>query len=131
MKHSEKWIWLPKSSYPESQTTVYSGFTEASENEYCVAEFKRSYIFDQNVVSAELRFSGDTLFRLFCNSVTVATGPAAVGGDFIGNEEPRDNYYSFEKTIQPNSKTLDFFARVQMAPTQICDYSKGRSEERR
>ena len=50
MKHSEKWIWLPKSSYPDSQTTVYSGFEEASGNEYCVAEFKRSYFFDKNIV---------------------------------------------------------------------------------
>ena len=117
MKHSEKWIWLPKSSYPDSQTTVYSGFEEASGNEYCVAEFKRSYIFDKNIVCAKLRFSGDTLFQLFCNGSIVATGPAAVGGDFIGNEEPRDNYYSFEKNIRPESKALDFFARVQMAPT--------------
>ena len=125
MKHSEKWIWLPKSSYPDSQTTVCSGFEEASGNEYCVAEFKRSYFFDKNIVCAKLRFSGDTLFQLFCNGSIVATGPAAVGGDFIGNEEPRDNYYSFEKNIRPESKALDFFARVQMAPTQICDYSAG------
>lgn len=125
MKHSEKWIWLPKSSYPENQTTVYSGFDETSENQYCVAEFKRKYFFDQEVVSAKLRFSGDTLFQLFCNGNIVATGPAAVGGDFIGNEEPRDNFYSFEKSIQLQTKTLDLFARVQMAPTQICDYSTG------
>ena len=125
MKHSEKWIWLPKESYPENQTTVFSAFDEMSENQYCVAEFKKKYSFEKNVVSAQLRFSGDTLFQLFCNGSIVATGPASVGGDFIGNEEPRDNFYSFEKTIGVQTKVLDFFARVQMAPYQSCDFSAG------
>ena len=125
MKHTEQWIWLPESIYKNNQTTVYSGFNKDDANNYTVAEFKRTYTFSQRVVRADLRFSGDTVFQLFCNDNIVATGPACVGGDFLGNETPWDNFYSFETTIYPESAELNFFARVQMYPYHICEYSKG------
>lgn len=125
MTFLEKWIWLPAEQYPDNQTTYYSALAGKEPGNYTVAEFRRTYSFGKTVTSAHLRFSGDTLFLLYINDNPVAAGPAAVGGDFIGNEEPRDNYYSYEHTVTPNSDTLDFFARVQMMPVTICDYSKG------
>lgn len=125
MELKEQWIWLPKKLYPDNQTTIYSRFLDQSVETYTVAEFKRSYTFDRKVISARIRFSGDTAVQLFCNDKIVATGPACVGGDFIDNDTPRDNFYSFETTISPESLTMDFFARVRMMPVQICEYSKG------
>jgi len=122
---NEQWIWLPKERYPENQSTVYSGFLKKDRGNYTVAEFQRQYVFEQNIISAKLRFSGDTVFHLYCNGKTVATGPACVGGDFMGNDTVRDNFYSFETEIYPESQTLEFFARVRMMPVQICEYSKG------
>jgi len=125
MQHIEKWIWLPKNIYKKEQTTVYNGFNNNDADNYTVAEFKRTYIFSQKIVRANLRFSGDTAFQLFCNDRIVATGPACVGGDFLGNETVRDNFYSFETIIFPETTELSFFARVQMFPYHICEYSKG------
>lgn len=126
IRHSEKWIWLPRDIYPQNQTTSFSGLTDRTPDQnYTVAEFKRKYAYSKKIIQAQIRFSGDTVFQLFCNGMIVGTGPAAVGGDFIGNDSPRDNYYSYIKEIQPNSSELEFFARVRMKPTQICDYSKG------
>ena len=125
MNHTEQWIWLPKKIYTNEQTTAYSGFDNNKIDNYTVAEFKRTYTFSQKVVRAELRFSGDTAFQLFCNDGIIATGPACVGGDFLGNETVRENFYSFETTICPGTTELDFFARVQMFPYHICEYSKG------
>lgn len=125
MQHMEQWIWIPKKEYEDYQTTVFSGFFRNNVTNYTVAEFERSYTFSQKITRAELRFSGDTAFQLFCNDSIVATGPACVGGDFIGNETPRDNFYSFETTICPETTTLSFFARVQMQPLHFCEYSKG------
>lgn len=125
MQHTEQWVWLPESIYKNEQTTVYSAFNNNKADNYTVAEFKRTYTFSQKVVQAQLRFSGDTVFQLFCNDSIVATGPACVGGDFLGNETVRDNYYSFETTICPDTTELRFFARVQMFPYHICEYSKG------
>lgn len=125
MEHTEQWIWLPERIYKNEKNTVYSGFNNNRANNYTVAEFKRTYTFSQKVIRADLRFSGDTAFQLFCNDCIIATGPACVGGDFLGNETVRDNFYSFEATIYPDTTELDYFARVQMFPYHICEYSKG------
>ncbi|MBQ8575276.1 MAG: hypothetical protein IJ447_04410 [Clostridia bacterium] len=125
MRHIENWIWLPKEKYGNEQTTVYSGFFKKDANNYTVAEFLKEYTFSVKIKRAELRFSGDTAFQLFCNNWIIATGPACVGGDFLGNETPRENFYAFETTIYPDSEKLNFFARVQMMPVHICEYSKG------
>ena len=125
VEHVENWIWLPREQYPDHQTTIYSGFLDQSKGNYTVADFKRTYTFAQKVTKAELRVSGDSLFRLSCNGETVATGPACVGGDFRANEEVRPNFYASETVIEPLSDTLDFAATVRMMPAQICDYSRG------
>ena len=124
-QHTEQWIWLPREQYPDNQITIYSGFLDHNAGNFTVAEFSRRYTFAKTVIRAELRFSGDTLFQLWCNEEFVATGPACVGGDFMANEQVRSNYYAFETMIFPMSRELDFFARVRMMPVQICDYSRG------
>ena len=125
MVHKEQWIWLPGDKYPNIQTTSYDAFENKENRNYAVAEFSKVYIFDSKIVNAHIRFSGDTSFRLYCNNKFIATGPACVGGDFIGNGVARPNYYAFETEIHPESNKLDFFARVKMGPAQICEYSKG------
>ena len=125
MHSLEKWIWLPKDQYPNNQTTVYSPYDEHTAGNYTVAEFEKEYDFGKVIRSAKLRFSGDTEFQLFCNGEVLATGPIAVGGDFLENDRPRDNFYASEVEITPNSRKLCFFARVKMMPVIICEYSKG------
>lgn len=125
LNHNEKWVWLPEKRYPDSQTTVYSALLEDQKANYVVAEFIRSYAFDQKVMKASLRFSADTAVQLYVNEKIIATGPASVGGDFIGNETVRDNFYASEAEIFPETTDLSFFARVRMSPVQICEYSKG------
>ncbi len=126
LKHSENWIWLPKAQYPDRQKTIYVGLdADTPEGNYTVAEFLKTYTFEKKVVSADIRFSADTAVQLFCNGEIVATGPASVGGDFLDNERPRDNFYSFEVTVESGADELEFFARVQMMPVHICEYSKG------
>lgn len=121
----EQWIWLPKVRYPHNQTTIYSAFGDFSECNYTVAEFAKRYTLEQVPVLVRLRFSADTVFQLFCNGELVATGPASVGGDFLGNEQPRSSYYSYDAELVPQSAELDFFARVQMTPDRFCHYSMG------
>lgn len=125
MNHVENWIWLPKDKYENEQKTVISGFEKEKANNYTVAEFEKKYSFEKTVSCVELRFCGDALFQLFLNDNIVATGPVCVGGDFIGNERIRENFYAFEHTLYPNSKELNFFARVQMLPVHLCEFSSG------
>ncbi len=126
MKHTEQWIWLPSNKYGNEVHNVFSALDNDKESEFIVAEFLKEYEFSSKIISASLRFSGDCTFQLFCNNEIVATGPACVGGDFIGNETRRENFYAFEAETFPDSTTLNFFARVKMLPSQICEYSKGR-----
>ena len=122
---SDRWIWLPKSLYPDNQNTRFNALSGGPEDTFAVAAFRKEYRFDKKAASVRLRFSGDTLFRLWCGDDFIASGPPAVGGDFIGNDGVRENFYAFETTIYPGSDTLAFYAEVQMMPVQICDYSKG------
>ena len=125
MEHIEQWIWLPKARYEDVQTSVTSGFVRQQDSTFAVAEFMKGYAFDKRVVRADIRFSGDNALQLYCNGEIVATGPAAVGGDFIGNDRPRENYYAFETTLYPDAGELNFFARVRLSPVQIFEFSSG------
>ncbi len=128
MQKTEKWIWLPEKTYPENQTTFYSGFFRGENKSYTVAEFKRNYSFSKKVTRAELRFSGDTAFRLYCNGDIIATGPACIGGDYIAiydeNEPSLGEFYAFSTVITPNSTDLSFFAQVRLSPIHLCEFSK-------
>ncbi|MBO5070907.1 MAG: hypothetical protein J6C37_11190 [Roseburia sp.] len=127
MSKVEKWIWLDEKRYPQYQTTICSGCLPNKEDgNYTVAEFMKEYSFDNEVVKAELRFSGDTEFQLYLNKEILATGPISVGGDFLFNETPRSKHYSSELIIYPNTNKLHFFARVKMMPIGLNEYSRGR-----
>ena len=122
---SDKWIWLPKTLYPHNQKTRFDALSDASDDSYIVAEFQKEYVFDKKIKHIHLRFSGDTEFQLYCNDRIIATGPAAVGGDFLGNGSPREWFYASETDLDLNGDTIRFFARVKMMPVRICEYSKG------
>lgn len=124
VKKSAPWIWLPRDIYSDCQTTCYDAFG-GDTGSYAVAEFSRRYEFSKKIVSVKIRFSGDTEFQLFCNDTIIATGPAVVGGDFLGNGKPREWYYATETVYYPEKSSLDFFARVKICPVHICEYSKG------
>ena len=125
VKMKDTWIWLPKEKYPKNQTTRYNMLNGMPAENYTVAEFKREYLFRKTIKSVQLRVSGDTSFQLFCNEEIIATGPASVGGDFLNNDQAREWFYATEFDITPNGNTLSFFARVQMMPVQMCEFSKG------
>ena len=121
----ENWIWLPEKFYPENQTTCFDALSGKGTETYTVAEFNKQYNFDKEIASVRVRFSADTEVQLFCNGNIIATGPVAVGGDFLGNGQARQWYYSSELDFVTEGKELDFFARVKMCPTRIYEYSKG------
>lgn len=121
----ETWIWLPKSSYPNNQTTKFDALSDNSNETFVVAEFSKEYLFDRPIAHVKVRFSADTEVRLFCNGDNLATGPCALGGDFLGNGKAREWYYMSETEFYPESDRIEFFARVKMCPTRIYEYSKG------
>lgn len=125
MLNRETWIWLPVSRYPDKQSCAHSPGADPATGGYAVAEFTKTYTLARSVETARIRFSGDTLVHLFCNGEVIATGPASVGGDFVGNERPRENFYAYELDIHPQTDELTFLARVQSMPVQICEYSRG------
>ena len=119
------WIWLPEKIYPMHQNTKFDALSDVSNASFVVAEFKRAYEFAQNVRSISVTFSADTQVQLFCNRRPVATGPVALGGDFLGCGRAREWYYASEVTFPASGRTLDFFARVKMCPSRMCEFSKG------
>lgn len=121
----DNWIWLPESIYPENQQTRFDALSGVPANTCTVADFKRTYEFEKSIKTVKIRVSGDTVFRLYCNGTLIATGPAVVGGDFLGNGVARKWYYATETECETKEKKLDFFASVRMMPDQICDYSMG------
>lgn len=120
----DPWIWLPQKTFPHCQTNRTSAFSPMVAEDYCVAAFLKSYSFPKNICSAELRFSGDTEFALFCNGSILATGPVNVEGDF-GGTTCAPSYYATRATVYPEGNTLVFFAQVKRMPVKLCDYSKG------
>lgn len=116
------WIWI---SDPRYQLSNYNGFSEA-EKPYCMAEFRRTYVFSKKVVRVDLRTSGDSRFRLFLNDDFIYGGPPAVGGDFEPGERPFGRYFAQKLSIEPFSDTLTFCAQVQQQPVRLTDMSRGR-----
>ena len=119
------WIWFPKVLYPNNQITKFDALSDKSNETYVVAEFKKEYSFDKPINRVSVRFSADTEVQLFCNGDILATGPCAVGGDFLGNGKAREWYYMGKTEFSPKGNLIDFFARVKMCPTRIYEYSKG------
>lgn len=121
----DPWIWLPETKFPHCQANRTSAFSPILPEGYCVAEFLKTYQFPKPILRAELRFSGDTEFRIFCNGELLATGPVNVEGDF-GNTDCAPSYYATCTTVYPDTDQLNFFVCVKATPVKLCDYSKGR-----
>ena len=119
------WIWLPATVYPEAQNTRFDALSEVGDNTYVVAEFLKSYSFEKKIARVSLIYSADTAIQLFCNEKIIANGPAALGGDFLGNGKAREWYYADKTDFFVEGNELKFFARVKMGPTRIYEYSKG------
>ncbi len=140
----DKWIWLDPELYSEHQTTVLAPFGNKEKGNYAVAEFLKKYTFTSEPVSMKLRFSADTVARLFVNGESAINGPVSVGGDFLDNRAdltPYWQWYASEITVvfgegeddrangviylPSRGCELDFYAVVQLSPTSFCDFSKG------
>lgn len=140
----DNWIWLDTELYPEYQTTALNPFGKKEEANYAVAEFLKKYEFSSLPVSMKLRFSADTLARLYVNGKSAVNGPVSVGGDFLDNRSdltPYWQWYASELTVifgEENDNRADgviylprsgceieFYAVVQLSPTSFCDFSKG------
>ncbi len=120
-----KWIWLDSNLYPNNQITRYSLFHENGPENYTVAEFAKTYEFKKKIKKAALIISGDTRFQLYLNGEIVTSGPAMVGGDWLGNSTKRSTFYATQISVTPDCNKLNFLARVLMMPIQMCDYSMG------
>ena len=121
----DRWIWIDENKYPQNQKTRYSLFHKEGPENYTVAEFRKSYYFEKEVKAIDLVFSGDTRFQIYLNNEILTTGPVMVGGDWLGNDKKRSDFYATHMVVSPNSKNLDFVAKVLMMPIQMCDYSMG------
>ena len=125
MNGFEQWIWVPEKLYPDCQKSAFSDMSEKKMDPYGVAEFKKDYVFDEDVQELRLKVCGDASFQLYLNGACVMTGPATVGGDFLGNDDQPGQYYAYQAVLPVKGKEVHFFARVQKDPVQICEYSMG------
>ena len=135
MRPIEQWIWLPKSLYPDHQTSAYSLHVTqpTGEHNYAVAALTGTYQADRAISEVQLRFSGDTFFALFVNDTFVASGPASAGGDFLAGycEHPLPSHYATEAVLTQDTfpglaeGKLSFYAQVRKDPARLFDFSKG------
>ncbi len=125
----EQWIWLPASVFPEQQTTALTCMSSAGVKNHAVVQFTKTYTCRKPIESVELRTSGDTFFRLYLNGDRIVSGPASVGGDFLGNDFPRPQFYATGHTVTDNpgfaAGTLAFTATVRMGSVRMFEYSMG------
>lgn len=126
MTFTERWIWLPKETYPKYQTTCFACGGDPEIYNYSVSEFKKKYVFPKRIKKAVARFCADTSFRVYCNGELLATGPVSVGGDFLENHRSRDVWYASFAQIEPCGNELDFYAEVKLQPVELCEFSKGK-----
>ena len=127
MNKINNWIWLSEKLYPDNQRTVCTSFADGTSEKrnYCVAEFKKEYEFDEDAESLNVKISADTFFRLYINGEFVGNGPACAGGDFENENSPYWHYannYSLKNT----GKKLSVFVQVQLSPVVMTDISCGR-----
>ena len=125
MEQQGKWIWLDRERHPLEQDCPVSIANPARPGNYCMAEFRRTYDFRWEAVSAKIRVSGDTVFRLLCNNRFVGVGPAAAGGDF-GANLPMPRHFINEYEIDLSGVRVEFLAQVQIPGSALCDWSQGR-----
>ena len=120
-----KWIWLSDDKFSNYQETVHTCYVnEDVPRNYCMAEFKREYIFEKKIVNVELEVCADTNYLLWLNSTYIGRGAICPGGDY-GFTGTMPYAYSNYYTFNPDSCSLSVFARVQLSPVVQCDVSWG------
>ena len=118
-------IWLPSDKYPLSQKTFYNALAWGDSKSYTVASLKKRYDLKEVPKKVILTSTADTAFLLSLNGNDIMRGPAYSGGDFLDNDKPRSDYYSYKTEVNINESYLDFSAIVRLMPLHICEYSKG------
>lgn len=120
------WIWLPSDKYPNEQATYFSSLERLNpEQKYIVCALRRRYELEGGA-KINIEVSADTAFLLLCNGKSVLRGPAYSGGDFLDNDKPRRDYYSFKKELSVEENYIELYALVRMTPYHLCEYSRGR-----
>lgn len=119
-----KWIWLDPAVYPDRQKARYSVFCDADDSKFTVAEFRSAFRLAGAVKNAHIDVFGDTKFWLYEGGRFVGMGPVCPGGDF-GIKECPDKQYMNRYDIRPAGEEIDFFARVQLSPVVMNDFSCG------
>ena len=119
------WIWLPSEQYPNEQTTYYNGLDRfIPDQKYTVCALKKKYNLGARA-KINIEVSADTAFLLLCNEKSVLRGPAYSGGDFLDNDKPRKDYYSFKAEFSTVAECIELYALVRLTPYHICEYSRG------
>ena len=117
-----KFIWISKSIYPYLQKSSISVFSaDRKKYRFGVAAFKKGFVFEKKIKTAEIEVFGDTRYYLWQNKSFVGTGPCPTCGDFNMPIQYSDRYI-----VDMDSYEIDFYARVQLTPTAEFDNSKGR-----
>ncbi|HZJ77860.1 MAG TPA: amylo-alpha-1,6-glucosidase [Clostridia bacterium] len=121
-----KYIWLNESAYPKYQFSNETINCKSKANyNYCISEFKKSFIISKPVAYAQIDIFADTKFRLNFNGSCVGVGPANNGGDFIISKSLPKCYYSTYE-INPIEGKNELYAEVQLTPVVHTDTSRGR-----
>ncbi len=129
MEPIEKWIWLPKDTYPTRQTTPLG--TVHDPDTYAVAEFCKTFETKKAVRRVTVRFSADTKVVLFLDGKHIATAPASGGGDFLFEERVFPQQYATTLSLTSldcpalDAGTLAFRALVKMQRTRMCEITHG------
>lgn len=118
-----EWIWLDAKRYPAQQTTRCTTFGR-EETAFAVAEFQKIVTLRERPRRVFLRVSGDTKYWLWANGRFLGMGPVCAGGDY-GNTLPMPWYYASHYEEQIEDKSIRLFARVQLSPSVMTDYSCG------
>ncbi len=120
-----KWIWLNQERYPEYQKTRCTVFGEQKHTRFAIAEFRAEFPLKSRVRNVHADVCGDTKFWLYESGRFIGMGPVCAGGDY-DNARPMPKYYMNHYDFAPDGERLSFFARVQLSPEVMTDYSCGR-----
>ena len=138
MNMKENWIWIKDKT--ENSNPIYC---DKKNERYRVVSFEKKYSFEKNISAVNLRFCGDSFFRLYLNDEFIATGPAPIGGDYLKewalgcplSEETRrwisaSSFYSTSVPIDfsknAEQKILRFFVLVRQSPVFPNEFSRGK-----
>ena len=118
------WIWLNAEKYPLCQTTRRTTFAEPKNAPFAMAEFRKTVKLRARPIRVTLNVSGDTKYWLWVDGRFMGMGPVCAGGDY-GNVLSMPFYYATRYELRPEACEIALFARVQLSPAVMTDYSCG------